>query len=330
MALARLCHGNACVKMLRPACAGLKVHGHGSSTMADCTPPRPDNWQLRAHAINSAVPMVAFGFMDNTVMLHAGNAIDATLGVTFGLSTLAAAACGQVCSDMAGVTFGGVIEALALKVGLPSAHLSEDQLSTGMVKRVGLLGSLAGVFTGCSLGLLNLFIIDTDRTRELKLAAETEASGFSISMSNTQRPGTTAITVEGPTDVPGVVASVTNAMASAGIIIRDMSGHRDADSVTEGHLYLTFYVTKGGEEVEDDELAELGRTIMIACNDPQFHQKKEKRLLAEMEDLRQQLGKTKTSLKEALKDKERAETIMEKHFLRVGKKTEPPPLPEAA
>ena len=29
------------------------------------------------------------------VMLHVGNAIDATLGVTFGLSTLAAAACGQ-------------------------------------------------------------------------------------------------------------------------------------------------------------------------------------------------------------------------------------------
>ena len=29
------------------------------------------------------------------MMLHAGNAIDATLGVTFGLSTLAAAACGQ-------------------------------------------------------------------------------------------------------------------------------------------------------------------------------------------------------------------------------------------
>ena len=123
-------------------------------------------------------------------MLHAGNAIDATLGVTFGLSTLAAAACGPVCSDMAGVTFGGVIEALASKLGLPSAHLSEEQLGTGVVKRVGLAGSLIGVFTGCSLGLLNLFIIvarleigsfsssqDTDRTRELKLAAETEASG---------------------------------------------------------------------------------------------------------------------------------------------------------
>ena len=38
-------------------------------------------------------------------MLHAGNAIDATLGVTFGLSTLAAAACGQVCSDVAGAAW---------------------------------------------------------------------------------------------------------------------------------------------------------------------------------------------------------------------------------
>ena len=39
---------------------------------------------------------------------------------------------------------------------------------------------------------------------------------------NTQkeRSDFTAITVEGPTDVPGVVASVTNAMASAGVLIR--------------------------------------------------------------------------------------------------------------
>ena len=35
-------------------------------------------------------------------MLHAGNAIDATLGVTFGLSTLAAAACGQPLGGIGG------------------------------------------------------------------------------------------------------------------------------------------------------------------------------------------------------------------------------------
>ncbi|EOD36166.1 hypothetical protein EMIHUDRAFT_49391, partial [Emiliania huxleyi CCMP1516] len=57
----------------------------------------------------SALPMVGFGFMDNTVMIQAGNAIDCTLGVSFGLSTLTAlraAAFGQVCSDSAGVLFG--------------------------------------------------------------------------------------------------------------------------------------------------------------------------------------------------------------------------------
>ena len=28
----------------------------------------------------------------------------------------------------------------------------------------------------------------------------------------------------------------------------------------------------GGREVEDDEIRNLGRSIMAACNDPQFHQ----------------------------------------------------------
>eukprot|EP00971_Amphidinium_carterae_P331122 6464521-Amphidinium_carterae.2 len=46
------------------------------------------------HLAYTEVPMIGFGIMDNSVMLHAGNTIDLTLGVTFGLSTLASAACG--------------------------------------------------------------------------------------------------------------------------------------------------------------------------------------------------------------------------------------------
>ena len=63
-----------------------------------------------------------------------------------------------------------------------------------------------------------------------------------------------------------------------------------AASSFSGTLTLTFYVTKDGEEaclcrkrylasgfravpkVEDDDLKSLGRSIMAACNDPQFHQ----------------------------------------------------------
>lgn len=56
----------------------------------------PTTQQLRTLVFTSAVPMVGFGFMDNLVMIQAGDMIDSTIGVTLGLSTLTAAAFGQV------------------------------------------------------------------------------------------------------------------------------------------------------------------------------------------------------------------------------------------
>jgi hypothetical protein len=66
----------------------------------------------------NAVPFVAFGFIDNTVLIYAGDAIDNSVGVAFGLSSLAAAAMGQIFSDTSGVLFGGAIEAWFLKLGI--------------------------------------------------------------------------------------------------------------------------------------------------------------------------------------------------------------------
>jgi hypothetical protein len=39
------------------------------------------------------VPFIAFGFVDNTVLIYAGDYIDNTVGVAFGLSSLAAGLC---------------------------------------------------------------------------------------------------------------------------------------------------------------------------------------------------------------------------------------------
>ncbi|CAK0802505.1 unnamed protein product, partial [Prorocentrum cordatum] len=127
---------------------------------------KPTARQLRRHFVQSMVPMVGFGFMDNTVMIHAGNAIDLTLGVTLGLSTLAAAACGQICSDVAGVTFGGAIESAAMKLGLPSPGFTEEQRRESIVKRLHILGSVVGVICGCSLGLVNLLLIDASEAKD--------------------------------------------------------------------------------------------------------------------------------------------------------------------
>ena len=46
-----------------------------------------------------AVPMIGFGFMDNLVMIQAGEAIDSTIGVAFGLATMTSAAFGQIVSQ---------------------------------------------------------------------------------------------------------------------------------------------------------------------------------------------------------------------------------------
>jgi len=124
-------------------------------------PPTSD--QLRLIFLNTTIPMIGFGFMDQTIMLQAGNAIDCTLGVMFGISTLTAAAFGQICSDGAGVLFGRSLEQLVSSMGVPKSGITTAQRSLVIVKKTKLAGSFIGVVLGCTLGLVNLLFI-TDNT----------------------------------------------------------------------------------------------------------------------------------------------------------------------
>ena len=58
-------------------------------------PKHPTTQQLRIVALRYAIPMIGFGFMDNLVMIQAGDAIDQTFGVALGISTMTAAGFGQ-------------------------------------------------------------------------------------------------------------------------------------------------------------------------------------------------------------------------------------------
>ncbi|CAE7329471.1 TMEM65 [Symbiodinium sp. CCMP2592] len=133
---------------------------------------RPTPLQMRRLFVISAVPFVAFGIVDQSVLLYAGDAIDNTLGVALGLPTLAAAAMGQVMSDTCGVAFGGTIEAAALKLGLPLPGLTEAQQRLGSVKRVSTLGGVCGVILGCFIGMGNLLLIDLKAAERAKKEKE--------------------------------------------------------------------------------------------------------------------------------------------------------------
>lgn len=119
--------------------------------------------------------MVGFGFMDNLVMITAGDAIDSTFGVTLGISTLAAAGFGQCCSDVAGITCGGAVDATVSKMRLPTHGLSQEQLDLRASRLYSTFGACVGVLAGCLLGMSILLFMDTERTDRARKAKELQS-----------------------------------------------------------------------------------------------------------------------------------------------------------
>ena len=128
----------------------------------------PSSLQLRRLAVKSFVPFVGFGFLDNAIMILAGDQIDATFGATLGLSAMAAAGLGNLCSDVAGVQAGGIIERFATKLGLPDHGMNAEQQQTPVAQRVLMAASALGIAIGCLLGMAPLLMMEDAKTRGLR------------------------------------------------------------------------------------------------------------------------------------------------------------------
>mmetsp|Transcript_74250 Transcript_74250/g.198069 ORF Transcript_74250/g.198069 Transcript_74250/m.198069 type:complete len:449 (+) Transcript_74250:20-1366(+) len=134
--------------------------------------PQPSNHQMRVYALACAVPMVGFGFMDNMVMIQVGDLVDTTIGVAFGLTTLTAAAFGQMASDFSGVCFGGAVEALFVKLGLPQPTITAAQAQLPRVRLVRTASMTVGVVLGCALGMVSLLFMDLGKAERMKKQEE--------------------------------------------------------------------------------------------------------------------------------------------------------------
>lgn len=64
---------------------------------------RPTNSELYRLAIQQGLPFVGFGFLDNFIMIVAGESIETFLGASLVISTMAAAALGNTLSDVFGI-----------------------------------------------------------------------------------------------------------------------------------------------------------------------------------------------------------------------------------
>ena len=90
-------------------------------------PIKPCSKKLRICFVHESIPFVGFGFLDNAVMIVAGDYIDLTIGATFGISVMAAAALGNTISDCCGIVFGGYVEMVADRMGLAKPRFTEAE-----------------------------------------------------------------------------------------------------------------------------------------------------------------------------------------------------------
>ncbi|CAL8289274.1 unnamed protein product [Merluccius merluccius] len=132
----------------------------------------PTQAQLRYVLLHNAIPFVGFGFLDNAIMIVAGTQIELSIGVILGISTMAAAALGNLVSDLAGLGLAGYVEALACRLGMQIPDLSPKQADMWQTRVSSHSGKAIGVGIGCILGMFPLLFFKDDEKKKKDAAKE--------------------------------------------------------------------------------------------------------------------------------------------------------------
>lgn len=135
----------------------------------------PNSSQLRYVLLHNAIPFVGFGFLDNAIMIAAGTQIELSIGVTLGISTMAAAALGNLVSDLAGLGLAGYVEALAARFGMQIPDLTPKQVDMWQTRVSSHMGKAIGVTIGCILGMFPLLFLSDEDEEEKKKKKKTAA-----------------------------------------------------------------------------------------------------------------------------------------------------------
>ena len=125
--------------------------------------------QKKALFLSQAIPFVGFGFMDNAIMIIAGEYIEMYIGTALALSTMAAAGLGNLLSDIAGIGFSKKIETLTESwLNIRPPELSRRQASHFNAKFIKIAGAVIGISVGCILGMFPLLFFDADHDHNLR------------------------------------------------------------------------------------------------------------------------------------------------------------------
>ncbi|XP_076232757.1 uncharacterized protein LOC143178143 isoform X2 [Calliopsis andreniformis] len=123
----------------------------------------PDDWLMRKYgpstknlilvALANAIPFIGFGFLDNFIMIVAGDQIEIILNKRFPISTMTAAALGNTVSDIIGIGSVHYVELFVHKIGFQAPKLTSLELNLPKTKIAANLGRVIGVTIGCLIGM---------------------------------------------------------------------------------------------------------------------------------------------------------------------------------
>ncbi|XP_020809395.1 transmembrane protein 65-like isoform X2 [Drosophila serrata] len=132
----------------------------------------PTASQLYSIFFVNAVPFIAFGFLDNFIMIMAGEYIEYYLGHFITLSTMAAAGLGNTISDILGITMATYVENGCQILGLKQPKLTPAQFELKSSKRSSSIGRIVGITVGCLLGMCPLWFMEEKPSEKLDAATD--------------------------------------------------------------------------------------------------------------------------------------------------------------
>mmetsp|Transcript_40473 Transcript_40473/g.114627 ORF Transcript_40473/g.114627 Transcript_40473/m.114627 type:complete len:267 (-) Transcript_40473:146-946(-) len=137
---------------------GMPLHMHPSQHTMEETVLPPSSNALWLLAISHGIPFVGFGFLDNFIMITAGESIEAALGATLTISSMCAAGLGNLISDIAGLSLQEVIAKHSHRFA-KEPELTAAQEALPITQRVRTAGAIIGISIGCIVGMCPLIVI---------------------------------------------------------------------------------------------------------------------------------------------------------------------------
>ncbi|RNA06192.1 Transmembrane 65 [Brachionus plicatilis] len=121
--------------------------------------------QIFVVCFQNGLPFIGFGFVDNFVMIIAGDMIESYIGMYLPISTMAAAGLGNAFSDVAGIGLAHHIDTFCTRIiGLP--RLTPEQMNLPKVNWSVVISKSFCIFFGCIIGMFPLLFKKDDSDQE--------------------------------------------------------------------------------------------------------------------------------------------------------------------